>query len=156
MTQAIEFEGVVSGGHMPPPVRSQISEAIRRMEGKRLVVKISEPKKQRSSPQNRYYFGVIVPHVQQMFVDAGNNVGREETHEYLKQHIGKLTMVIETPDGLKRTVTRSSTELSTKDAEEYFEKIRAWAAEFGCQIPLPNEEIAAQNHQAANSTLEDA
>lgn len=139
--QKIEFEGVVSGGHFPAPVRLGISDALRRMEGKRMLLTLREPKKQRSNPQNRYYWGVVIKHVMQMFIDAGNNVSKDEVHEYLKAHIGKLTMVIETPDGMKRTITQSSRELDTKDAEIYFEKIRAWAAGFGCEIPLPNEAL---------------
>lgn len=140
MPRALEFEGIVSNGHLPPPIRSNIMSAIQRMEGKNVAIRISEPSRQRSTRQNRFYWGVIVPMVTQMFVDAGNNVNRDEVHEYLKQYIGKLTIVMETPDGFKRTVTRSSKELDTAEAEEYFEKIRAWAAGFGMQIPLPNEE----------------
>jgi glycosyltransferase involved in cell wall biosynthesis len=43
------------------------------------------------------------------------------------------------PDGVEYYLSGTTTDLSTQELEDYIEKIRAWAAEFGYEIPFPNE-----------------
>lgn len=135
----IEFSGVVTGGHMPPDIRTRIADTMRRMEGKRLAIKISEQKRIRSFNQNAYYWGVVIESVMQMFADAGTDIDKEECHDYLKQYVGGLKDVVVDPAGARRSILKSTTKLTTAEWEAYMEKIRAWAAQFDCQIPLPNE-----------------
>jgi hypothetical protein len=77
----------------------------------------------------------------QMFRDAGNYVDAEDVHGFLKEHVGKLSRVIVTPDREVVKAPGSTTKLSTQEFEVYLEKIRAWAAGYGCVIALPNEAI---------------
>jgi hypothetical protein len=136
---AIEFDGIVKDGKIPHEMSLAIRDVIRRFEGKRLKVTIAKYKRQRSRRQNAYYWGVIVEHVFDMFVEYGNDVTKEDVHQYLKEHIGKLFKEIEGPGGEIKTIIRSSTELSTIEWEDYCERCRAWSAELGRVIPLPNE-----------------
>lgn len=138
MANAIEFESIVSGGHLSPLVRGQIGEAMRRAEGKRLKVKLQEVKRHTTTPQRKYYFGVVVPMVKQMFIEAGNMVDSDEVHDYLKEHVGKLTKYI-TLRGESKKVVRSIMDTETPEFSEYLEVVWAWAASMGLSIPHPSE-----------------
>ena len=139
MQRAVEYAGVVENGKLPLAVGQLIAKAIRGMEGKRLVISIREQKRRRSNNQNRYYWGVVIPAVAEMFREHGNATDEEEVHSYLKEHVGGLNRLLIDPDGKRRPVVRSSASLNTAEFEEFMEKVRAWAAGFGYQIPLPNE-----------------
>ena len=41
--------------------KGMVANAIKHFEGKQVEIVIKEKKKYRSSPQNAYYFGVIIP-----------------------------------------------------------------------------------------------
>lgn len=135
-----EFIGVVENGHLSSGLRVQIADTMRRMEGKRLAISIKEIKRRRSNNQNRYYWGVVIPIVTNMFLDAGNHTDENEVHEFLKEHVGGLKSVLCDPSGVRHTVVKSSARINTMDFEIYMEKVRALAAGFDIQIPLPNED----------------
>ncbi len=73
MKGALEYSCLVTGGRIPAEVSRAVATALRRMEGKRVIVSLREHKRTRSNNQNRYYWGVVVPLVLEMFVDAGND-----------------------------------------------------------------------------------
>ncbi len=124
---------------LPKWVLAEIEELCQGMEGKRIALTLREQKVRRSGNQNRYYWGIVIPKVLEMFTEAGNNLDPETVHGFLKEHIGGLVTVILDPAGKRKSVVGSTTALSTAEFELYLEKVRAWAAEFGTQIPLPNE-----------------
>ena len=135
----LEFFGEVIAGRLAEETARMVGLAIRQFDGKRVAITIAELKRKRSNPQNRYYWGCVVPAVLQMFVEAGNAMDVEEIHAYLKEHIGKLKKVVIDPAGMQRVILCSTTRLSTAEFEVYMDRIRAWAAEFGTVIALPNE-----------------
>lgn len=141
MANAIEFESQVERGHFMPAVRLQITDAMKRMEGKRVRLKLSEVKRKCSTPQKRYYWGIIIPAVLQMFTDAGNVVDAEEVHVFLKMHVGKLVKVVTAPGGECKKIVRSITDTETPEFSTYLETVWAWAASMGCDIPMPNERL---------------
>lgn len=124
---------------MSPTARLQISEAMRRMEGKRIKVRLSEVRRKCSTPQKRYYWGVIIPAIQRMFTEAGDILDAEEVHMYLKEHVGKLVRFVKDPTGARLKIVRSITDTETPEFSQYLECIWAWAAQMGCQISSPNE-----------------
>ena len=138
--QKVEFVSKVSDGKIPLHVSKGVGDILRKMTGKTVRITLQENRKQRSNPQNAFYYGVVIPCVQQMFSNAGTEADMQTTHEYLKRYVGNLTKLINTPDGKQQVVTRSSTELNTIDWEVFVEQIRAWAATFGVEIPFPNED----------------
>ena len=138
-TRAIEFVAQVLNGRLPREIERQIDGCIGRCNGKWVKVSLEERKRRRSPNQNAYYWGVVVQHVLDMFLAAGNQVDADQVHDYLRAHVGKLTAPVVDPNGEMRNVLRSSTSLNTMEFEAYLEAIRAWAAGFGFQIPLPNE-----------------
>ncbi len=140
---SIEFDGIVKDGRIPLEMSKAIGAVIRRFEGKRLKITVAKYKRQRSHQQNSYYWGVIVAHVHDMFLEYGNDLTKDDIHSFLKSEVGKLFKEIEGPGGEIHTIVRSSTELSTTEWEDYTEKCRAWAAGVGLQIPLPNEMVTS-------------
>lgn len=137
-TREIVFYPV--NGHLPPVTQKQIDNICARMEGRKLALSIREHKLKRSLQQNAFHFGVVVPMVRQMFLDEGNNITQDETHAFIKQHVWRHVKHIRLPDGQLMEVPETSTKLTTSEWEQNIEKTRAWAAEFGLEIPLPNEE----------------
>jgi hypothetical protein len=82
--------------------------------------------RQRSTQQNKFYHGVIVPEYRKVFIKLGHIVSNKEVHSWIKQ----------------RFQIESTTKLSTVEWEEFIIKLQAYASNiFGIQIPDPNEVI---------------
>lgn len=139
MKQSISFDFKSANASIPMPVMQQVMRGLRVMDGKNVRITLEEVKRRRSDKQNRYYWGVIIPMVTEMFLDTGNTLDGEQVHEFLKEHVGALKDVVSDPHGVIHSVVRSSTKLTTAEWEDYMERVRAWAADFGLIIPLPNE-----------------
>lgn len=93
----------------------------------------------RSSPQNRYYWGAMLPIVKEGLKGVGIEMSKEQTHELLKYKFLKREFV--TSDGDILQIIGSTTELSTKEFNEYIESIQIWSAEYlNVNIPDPNEQ----------------
>ena len=136
----MEFAALVTNGKLPRQTGQNIARLIAQMDGEHILITVAEQKRQRSNPQNRYYWGVVVAMVRQMFIDYGTPVSAEQVHEYLKMNVGKMIDMLIDPKGNPAPFLRTTTKLSTQEFEDYMEKIRAWAAGFGLIIPLPNED----------------
>lgn len=104
------------------------------------MVKIVE-KSLRSSLQNNYYWGCIIPLMQDALVDAGWNDLNSPTkvHEFLKDLFLKEETV-NTKTGEVKTVPGSSKELSKTEFNAYVAQIQQHAAEYlNAYIPDPNQ-----------------
>ena len=112
--------------------RNKIISYLKRLPTKDLLgykINIQSIRHTRSLNQNKYYWGVII----KMLGDEFGYIA-EEMHDalrmrFLQVHTNKLPTI------------KSTTELSTKEMEEYLSKIRQWASEQGIFLPLPNEVI---------------
>ena len=140
MADILDIPFKATDGKIPASVWRRLVEAVTRLDGKTLIVSLKEQKRNRSLNQNAFYWGVVIPAVTQMFRDAGNYLDPEETHEFLKHQVGKLSRVVVTPDGEVIKTVGSTSKLSKMEFEVYQEQIRAWAAQWGCVIPFPHEE----------------
>src|SRR4051812_36592550 len=101
MPQSIEIEATISNGHFPAKERLRLSDAMRRMEGRRVAVKLYEPEAYSSNKQRRYYFRVIVTAYLEAFREAGNVMDKDEMHLWLKQEVGKLWKEVLSPDATR-------------------------------------------------------
>lgn len=142
MADLLELPFVPLNGQLPASILHRLAELAERMSGKRLLLTVKEQKRRRSLNQNAYYWGCVLPPIVSMFREAGNAVDAEDVHSYLKDHVGKLKQVFVTRDGEVLTGAGSTAKLSTVEMEAYLEKVRAWAAEHGVIIPLPNETVS--------------
>ena len=102
-------------------------------DNKKVLVTVEEEKKQRSKPQNNYYYGVIIP-------IAADEMGfhPHEAH----QEFGRLFLTYEKTDNNGKSISfvRSTSDLTTAEAEDYYAKCREFiASEYDAYIPLPNE-----------------
>lgn len=102
-------------------------------------------KKQRSTNQNRYYFGIIVD-----LLSEHTGFTRDEMHEILKSKFLRRTMWIPKKTGIMEmsVISYSTKELTTVQFEKYLSEIREWSSmELGVSIPEPNEVDYAQTNQ---------
>ena len=123
------FKFTVKEGKMVPenPIKFRVRLAA--FEGKKGECVLREPRKQRSLLENNYYFSVIVSMLSEF-----TGYEKEEMHEILKW---KFLRYVD-DRGIERA--RSTTDLSTVEAEDYYERIRRWAAaDLNFFIPNPNE-----------------
>lgn len=124
-------------------VPEQVWEALRKMVGKRVTLSLKQYRKTRSTPQNAYYWGVVIPAILAMFRESGNDADAEDVHEFLKMRVGKLAQAYVLPGDKVQRALGSTRKLTTMEFEVYLIKCRAFAAEYGVMIPEPHEEISA-------------
>lgn len=111
----------------------KLSRLIALHEGKDIKITIARGRA-RSTPQNKYYWGVVIPMVWQGLVDLGNDCDDEDVHEYLKERFGKRKVM------QNYTIAESTTKMSTVEFEEYLERIKRFAAVDLCvNIPDPED-----------------
>lgn len=90
--------------------------------------------KRRSNKQNRYYRGYIVRPLAEFL-----GLEEDEMHDSLK---AKHNSTVEIVNGEEFLVIHSTAEDDSQEAEDYYERIRRWAASFlNFYIPLPNEGV---------------
>lgn len=122
--------------------RSQILETIKSFEGKDVLITFEKPKKQRSSNQNRYYHGVLIPILQNCIKESWGEIwSREKTHDFCKLQFNFIERVNESTGEIVR-VPKSTTENTTTDQEDLHFEIRNFIREwFNTEVPLPNEDL---------------
>ncbi len=98
-----------------------------------LELEVNRMRGLRSTEQNSYYWGVVV----HMLSDYLGNTP-QEMHDILKYLHNPKEITL--PSGETVREGETTTNLDTKEAEAYFERIRIWAQQdLNFIIPLPNE-----------------
>lgn len=119
-----------------------IKDAIQTFEGKQIVIKIEKAKKKRSTQQNRFYYGVIIPIVQNCLKDAGHIMTNESTHDLIKLKFLKEALFVNEETGEVIERIKSTTELSTSQFMNLMAEINNFTFEyFGVSLPSPNEDL---------------
>jgi hypothetical protein len=122
--------------------RNLIIEAIKSFEGKDVLITFEKPKKKRSNPQNAFYYGVIIPIVQNCLKEAGHVMTNESTHDLIKLKFLKEIILVNEDTGEVVERVKSTTELSTSQFMDFVAEIRLFTTEyFGVDIPEPREAI---------------
>ena len=122
-----KFYGQVTGTKLVLDQEESFKNYYPKLQG-RVELIVRRVRKDRSSNENRYYFGVVVKML-------GDELGYtpEEMHEALKFHFLR-------DESRKLPTVKSTADLSTVEFESYLTQIRQWASvEMGIYIPLPNE-----------------
>jgi hypothetical protein len=98
-------------------------------------VEVKRLTKGRSNPQNRYYWGVVVPCVGDMVAEMfGERLHEEQIHDLLKSKFLPKKVICE------ENVPQSTRDLTTAEFEDYTARVRSWAYHYGnCAIPQPGE-----------------
>ncbi len=107
--------------------------------GEVVVLSIKLKKQKRSTPQNDYYWGVVVDKIRRRFNELGEySFDDTLTHEFLKKEFNGKEVNLK--NGNYVVVPESTTELSTIEFMIYLEKIKEFAATvLDIYIPDPNE-----------------
>lgn len=116
-----------------------VKEQLAGLEDCDLIITMEKDYGKRTSQQNRYWWGSLVPAVLEGLRDVGYNEIKtpEQAHEFLK-HKFLMQKIVNEKTGEIIEVPRSTTELSKKEESELFEEIWQWAAEFlGINIESP-------------------
>jgi hypothetical protein len=112
-------------------------EAVRLLDGKDVTLTIERSSK-RSSQQNRYYHGGVIPIIQYGMQQVGVKMSNEQVHELLKFKFLIEDVVTDDGEILMQTIG-STTKLNTIKFNEYIESIREWAWEYlSIEVPEPN------------------
>jgi hypothetical protein len=112
---------------------SEVDGACKKMSGyikpgNSYILQINRAKDKRSLNQNRYYWGVIVS----LFSQA-TGLTSNESH----QELSSMFLMYERSG---KNFTKSTTELDTKQFEDYTEQCRVFMwHELNVHVPLPNE-----------------
>jgi len=119
-----------------------IKQILESYNGHTIDVTFQKRKNKRSNNQNKYYWSVIVPIVQNCIREEWGELHTlEQVHEFLK-HNCLFGEVVNKETGEVLRVVKSTTENSTTEQEDYHEKCRRLALDFfNTEIPLPNSEI---------------
>lgn len=98
----------------------------------------------RSSQQNRYYWGLVVPIVQKGIKDLGTEITKEECHEFLKARFN-YDEIINEQTGECISLPRSTTALNKEQFSEYIGKIQQFGSEFlNTVIPDPATQLTME------------
>lgn len=130
----------IDGGKFPIWLWDEAQNYVQAYDGKSVCFTIKVQRKKRSVNLNAFYWGFIVTPICQALRDFGNMVDQEETHEFLKEHVGKLNQIIVLPSGEWFSAPGSTKKMTGSEMVKYIEIIRAWAAEnLDLSLPFPNE-----------------
>jgi len=121
--------------------RHEFTQSIKMFAGKQVVITVEKKKHKRSTQQNNYYRGVIVPMVRDALRENGYEIlTMNDAHEVCRALFLKCD--IANNNGEFVTIIRSTTDLSTSEMMEYHAKIQQWAAEYlSINIPDPNQQL---------------
>lgn len=128
--------------------RKMAKEVGAKFPGCDVSITVDKKRKTRSTPQNAYYWSVVIPMLIDGLVDAGNaglQSGNLEHQQWVHEEMKKLHlsngMEVEDANGNAYKLPSSTKRCSTLEFMEYLAKIQQWAAEcLSISIPDPNEQ----------------
>lgn len=103
-------------------------------KSKEIVITVEKNKDQRSSSQNRYYWGFCIQLATIKINELGNEYTENDTHEMFKS----LFLTVSTQIACEETGeliyegsrVKSTTDLNSVEFSDYIEKITRWCAEY--------------------------
>lgn len=145
MKELLYYSTVSDTGKISVPRRME-QEVGEKFRGQRIEIIFRKKKKHRSSEQNRYYWGVVIPYILEAFIELGNDLqeGNPEhaglIHDFLKRRCLPARQVCDAQGELIE-LAPSTAGLSTTEMMEYIDRVCLFAAEsLNVAIPQPNEQ----------------
>jgi len=116
----------------------KLRELIQAHEGQEVLIEINKLPLKRSLAQNKYYWSVVVPTFRTLWNEVLGGITKEMTHDMLRANF--LPLDIPSPKtGEVVRISKSTTELSTKEFGEYIEACGYYyLMETGEEIAKPN------------------
>jgi len=139
-----EANGKITNGVLSIRYRSLFDKALLSFGDCEVEIKVSKKFRKRTSPQNRYYWSVIVFYWREILTaEYGEQISAAVAHEFLKANFNYKELVSQETGEVLR-IPKSTTENRTFEMEEFHEICRQKALEFfNVVIPLPNEQLEA-------------
>lgn len=124
--------------------RQRLLEWARQYPGKNITIKFERKGSKRSSPQNRYYWGIVIREITIRLRDLGHQwLTDEDVHDMMKLKFNYEQIVSEQGEVLE--LPKSTATLTKTQFAEYVENIRMWAAGFlSLKIPDPNQSLTME------------
>lgn len=140
----VQIQTTVIGGRFKRN-RNIVLEAIKSFEGKDLTITFEKVGKQRSNSQNAYYWGVLIPILQNCIKESWGEIwSKEKTHDFCKMQFNFIERLNEATGEIVR-IPKSTTENTTSSQEDLHSEIRNFIFEwFDITVPLPNENISLE------------
>lgn len=123
--------GTVKDGGFVPDNETDLDITFQLLDTHRVEVNFKRVTKQRSNPQNKYYWSVVIPTISNV-----TGYTRDEMHEVLKYRFLQVAV----GKDITMKMVKSTADLKTDEFQLYLSDIRNWAREIlGTFIPHPNE-----------------
>lgn len=120
--------------------REVMVQYIASLKNSMLCFDIEKIRNTRTIKQNRYYWGVIVPMINNGLIELGNDVDIEITHEFLKCRFLSKKKVLSIEDELIEFDAPSTRKLTIQEFSIYIESCINFASEYlNLNVPYPNE-----------------
>lgn len=119
-----------------------VSDALGQHKTKGVIITVERKHKKRSNQQNRYYWGTVVEHQIEAFLDLwGEKYKPSQVHDFNKAYIFGQEKVL--PDtGVILQIPGSTSGMSTVEHNDGMEDVRRYMFDnFGHVIPEPNEDL---------------
>jgi len=137
--QVLSIIGTVENSKFVPNSKEYFKRAFESYEGKIIELSLKVWHKKRTTPQNSYYWGVVIELIKNYINDLGNDFDSDTIHELLRSLFLKQTKeIVNKESGEVKTIEfiQSTTKLSTVEFETYLESCKRYAAEtFELYIP---------------------
>lgn len=107
---------------------------------KNVLITVEALKNTRSDKQNRYYWGVVIPHVLKFHEDTqGEKLSQHEAHILCLTHAMEAKIQTKKIMGLEVMYyeEKSSSKMTTKEFAEFVDKLRTFWLGLGLDIPEP-------------------
>jgi len=123
--------------------RNLVLNAIQYFNNKDVVISFHKPKKTRSNNQNAFYWGIVIPLVQNGLLEATGKLRSADNIHYkiLLPLFAPVNEIVNKETGEVVEEKLTSSDLTTTQFMEFILEVQKWSAEFlNVDIPNPNEE----------------
>lgn len=135
------FYGDIANGELKIKNKDKVLRDIKTLKDGFVIIEMKYAK-QRSTKQNKYYWGIIVFLIRKRLEELGNVFNDTETHEFLKDKFNSK-MVIGEGGEMIGEFGQSTSVLTKEQFSDYIEKIISWSNDFlGLEIPFPNSKLS--------------
>lgn len=136
---------ISSEGKLSVYNQQKLNDWRERHAGKEIVLVVKLKKPNRSTPQNGYYWSVVVPMITEAVNEYGNEWTNDETHEFLKSRFNNRE--VEMKGGVIVSLPQSTTSLDKAEFGRYIDEVKQWASVvLGLYIPEPNEQLTIDHY----------
>jgi hypothetical protein len=137
----IETLGTILDGNIKIHYRDLFLQNLKLLTNGRIKLTVEKLYRKRSNEQNAYYWGVIVQSYMNGYLECYcEEITSDNAHHELKRECNYKEVLHESTGELKKVV-KITTDLTTVESEEYYERCRNFIYEyFNIIVPLPNEQ----------------